>query len=198
MTIFRHRVTGPGSAGDTWVCTLHSEGNVTLQQANLAWGNFVGGALQTTLADWWAPTTQVTSIITDQLDPVTWKNVAQIAEAYELVGTDAGKPPSPRSCLVVGFRTSLPTRSGRGRMYLPSPSANHYNAQGKFIQAEMDTIALDVANALTVMKAEVTPVIAHRSTKTTTPITRVTVGDIPGTQRRRTNKDVQNYASRGI
>jgi hypothetical protein len=147
---------------------------------------------------YWAPTTGTNQIVTDQLDPLTWKNAAQATSAFLRAGVSTGKAPSPRACLVIGFRTALPTRAGRGRMFLPSPSADHYAATGKFIDADMSTIADEFATAVTTMRGVITPVIAHRSSRTWTPINRVTVGDIPGTQRRRTNKDVQTYASTGV
>jgi hypothetical protein len=194
MPIYRHRVTGPGSAGDVWVSTLHSEGIAPLADAHEAFRAFVNAALGGSLKTFWATTTGATRIITDQLDPISWKNAAQLDDLNTITGTGTGKAPSPRACLVVGLRTPLPTRAGRGRMFLPSPSSDHYATTGKFVDADMVTLASEFGGALATMRGVVTPVIAHRSSHTTTPITRVTIGDIPGTQRRRTNKDAQNYA----
>lgn len=198
MTLFRHRILGPGSAGDQWVCTLHSEGVASIEEANGAWGNFVAASFDGPLKAMWAVNTKATTIITDQLDPLTWHNTTQIAESYEITGTDAGHAPSPRVCMVVGFRTNQATRSGRGRMFIPSPSASHYTAEGRFVGADCTTIAHAFGAGITAMRATLTPVIAHRATRTWTPINRVTVGDIPGTQRRRTNKDIPTYAGSGV
>lgn len=198
MPIYRHRVTGPGSAGDVWVSTMHSQGAADYFDAHFAWETFVQNAINPHLAGMWAPTTKVTEVITDELDPLTWRNVRQLTSDVAITGTSDGGAPSPRACLVVGLRTALPTRAGRGRMFLPSPSATHYAATGKFVNADCVTIATDFAAALTTMKATITPVIAHRSSLTWDTITRVTVGDIPGTQRRRTNKDPNNYAVSGV
>jgi hypothetical protein len=195
MTLFRHRVSGPGSAGDVWVSTLHTVGVASLNTAHAAWAAFVASAIGGNLDQMWAPSTTATQLVTDQLDDVTWKNVAQIVSAINIVGTSVGKPVSPDNCLVIGMRTDLPTRAGRGRMFLPSPSADHYTNTGRFVGADTDTIAADFAYALGVIRNTVDPVIAHRGTKTTTPITRVTVGDIAGIQRRRSNKVSMTYAS---
>lgn len=195
MTIFRHRVSGPGSAGDIWVSTLHSSGIASLGGAHAAWATFITAAIHSNLAGMWAATTHANQLVTDQLDDITWKNVAQTSSAIDIPGTSVGNAVSPDNCLVVGMRTTLPTRAGRGRMYLPSPSATHYAATGRFVSADMGTIAADFATALSLMAGTVQPVIAHRASKTTTPIVRVTVGDIAGQQRRRSNKDAMNYAS---
>jgi hypothetical protein len=195
MSIFRHRVSGPGSAGDVWVSTLHTVGVASLNNAHSSWATFIQGALGA-LVPMWAPTTMATQLVTDQLDDLTWKNAAQTVSAINMVGTSTGGAVSPDNCLVVGMRTDLPTRAGRGRMYLPSPSASHYTAAGRFVAADMAALADQFSTSLAILfNNGLQAVIAHRSSKTTTPITRVTVGDIAGIQRRRSNKDTVNYAS---
>jgi hypothetical protein len=198
MTLFRHRVSGPGSAGDVWVSTLHSTGAASLAEAHNAWFSFLNSAISNHLVGWWVPATSARTAITDQLDELTGKNVAQKTSALNIIGSDTGSATSPRDCVVVGLRTDLPTRAGRGRMYLPGPSGDHYTATGRFIQAEMGMIAQDFAGEIERMSAVVQPVIYHRAERTTTPITRVTVGDIPGVQRRRTNKDTVNYSAAAV
>jgi hypothetical protein len=198
MAIYRHRVFGPGSAGDVWVSTLHTQGAADYFDAHFAFGAFIQNAVNPNLKDMWAPTTKITGTVTDELDPITWQNLRQLTGNPAITGTSAGNAPSPRACLVIGLRTALPTRAGRGRMFFPSPSGDHYAATGKFVTADCAQIAADFAAALTTLKATITPVIAHRSSKTWTPITRVTIGDIPGTQRRRTNKDTNTYSASGV
>jgi hypothetical protein len=195
MTLFRHRVSGPGSAGDVWVSTLHTTGVASLNIAHAAWADFVTNTINAALKPMWAPTTTATQLVTDQLDDITWKNVAQFVSAINIVGTSAGNAVSPDNCIVIGLRTDLPTRAGRGRMFLPSPSATHYQASGRFVEADCATLADAWANSMQNLRNTLEPVIAHRGPKTTTPITRVTVGDIAGQQRRRSNKATQTYSS---
>ena len=198
MTIYRHRVTGPGSAGDIWVSTLHSSSANTLASVHTAWTTFVNSFCSGTMNAMWNTHMSATETITDQLDPVTGKNVAQSISSITQVGTGAGGTPSPRVCIVVGLRTALPTRAGRGRMYWPAPDDGHFATTGKFVDADCTTIATGFATALTTFKATATPVVFHRSHLTFDTITNVTVGDIPGTQRRRTNKDTQVYATHTV
>jgi hypothetical protein len=80
-------------------------------------------------------------------------------------------------------------------MYWPTPDASHYDSSGDFASADVLTIAAGLATRFTAFKATATPVIYHRSTKTFDTINLITVGNIVGTQRRRTNKDVQAYVS---
>jgi hypothetical protein len=180
------------------VSTLHSAGIASLVDAHEAWRQFIIDSIGGTLKTMWTPATSCRDIITDQLDEFTWKNVAQLADLQTETGTSVGKAVSPRDCLVVGLRTPLPTRAGRGRMFLPSPSADHYTAEGEFITGELNTLCDEFAAALATMRGIVQPVIAHRATRTTTPITRVTIGNIAGIQRRRTNKVTQIYSHQGV
>jgi hypothetical protein len=198
MPLYRHRVTGPGPAGDVWVSTLHSAGLASLVDAHEAFRAFCDVGIGTTLKTFWPLTTKCTTIITDQLDEVTLHNTAQQSDVNNIIGTSVGKSVSQRNCLVVGMRTPTPTRAGRGRMFLPSPSADHYTNTGEFIDAEIDTLSNDFAAGLTAMRATIQPVLLHRATRTTTPITRVTIGNIPGIQRRRTNKVTQTYAHQSV
>lgn len=191
-------MSGPGSAGDVWVSTLHSVSEASIDDAHNAWKTFVNAAITGHLAGWWAVTTQITEVVTDQLDPLTWKNTTQRVDALNIVGTNAGPAPSPRTCIVVGLRTNVATRAGRGRMFIPSMSPARYTGPGKFAAADCAAIATDFSNALIFMKTVTTPVIAHRKFRSWDNITRVTVGDVPGDQRRRTNKDVNNFSSAGV
>lgn len=198
MTVYRHRLSGPGPAGDVWVSTLHTVGIASLVDAHEAFRQFCTDSIGAHLKTYWPVTTEMNNITTDQLDEFTWRNVAQLSDLNTIVGTSVGKQVSQRDCLVVGLRTPTPTRAGRGRMFLPSPSADHYSATGEFIDAELTLLAADFSAALATLRGTVQPVIAHRATKTTTPITRVTIGNIPGIQRRRTNKVTQTYAHNGV
>lgn len=198
MTVYRHRVTGPGSAGDVWVTTLHSSSANTLASVHTAWTTFVNSFLSGTMNAMWNTHTSATGTITDQLDPLTGKNVAQAVSGISQVGTGVGGSVSPRTCLVVGLRTTLPTRAGRGRMYWPSPDDSHFQTSGKYVDADCTTINTGFATALTTFKATSQPVIFHRAFRTFDSVTTSTVGDVPGTQRRRTNKVTQVYASHAV
>jgi hypothetical protein len=198
MTIFRHRVIGPGSAGDQWVSTLHTSSVNDVVTMNLNWAD----AFTTFWTDHYgplcSPQTKISEFVTDQLDPLTGKNVLQSTSGVNLVGTGGGKTVSPRSCLVVSMTSNLPTRAGRGRMYLPSPDSNAYAATGEFTQGTADAVSAAFVAFLRQMKFVADPVIFHRKFNTSTLITGCKVGTVPGTQRRRTNKAVNSYSQSAI
>lgn len=198
MTVFRHRVTGPGAAGDIWVSTMHSSSANTLASVHTAWTTFINTFCSGTMNAMWNTHVSATETITDQLDPITGKNVAQALSGISQVGTGTGGSVSPRVCMVIGLRTALPTRAGRGRMYWVSPDDSHYATTGKFVDADATTINTAFATALTTFKATSTPVIYHRTSHTFDVVTTTTIGDVPGTQRRRTNKVAQTYASHAV
>lgn len=179
--------------------TMHSNSTGNLAEAHNAWravwANFWGdtyGALVT-------PQTKITEVITDQLDPIAGTNVGQLVSNDAYTGTGTGKTVSPRSCMILSFTTALPTRSGRGRMYLPSPDSNSYANTGEFTADVCAAVSAAWAfNINSDMSSPTFPVVYHRQLHTGTRITGVKVGTIPGTQRRRTNKALNAFSANPI
>lgn len=198
MTVYRHRASGPGPAGDIWIVTMHSSGSATLSSAHAAWQAAVNSFITSGLGPHWPTAQQVTGLQTDQLDPSTGKNVAQATSAVTYKGTGGGAAIDQRSSVVTGLRTTVPTRAGRGRMYWPPVQDTDLTATGLIASAVATSVASSLASALTTMATTSVPVIYHRPTRTTTTITAVTVGQVLGTQRRRTNKVAPSYASASV
>lgn len=194
MTIYRHRISGPGTAGDVWVSTLHTSSGSDLPTMHAAYVDAMTDFWTTTFGPKVSPRTEASQFITDALDPITGKNTAQLSSAVNLVGTGTGSSPSPRACTVFSLLTALPTRAGRGRMYWPSPDSDAYAFSGEFGQFVADAFSAGMKTALLAIKTTGDPVIFHRATNTSTLITGVKVGTIAGTQRRRTNKAVNTYS----
>jgi len=177
---------------------MHSSSVNSLATVHGAWSFMISSFCSGTMNAMWNTHMSATSVTTDQLDPLTFKNVAQATTAITEVGTGTGGTPSPRNCLVIGLRTAVPTKAGRGRMYWPSPDDSHYTSSGLFSTTDTATIATAFASGLTGFRSSATPIIFHRRLGTFDSITTVTVGDIPGTQKRRTNKDPVIYESATI
>lgn len=174
---------------------MHSSGPATLAAAHSAWQTAVSQFITAVLGTYWAVDQQCTALQTDQLDPATGRNVAQANSAVSYKGTGAGNPIDPRSCVVTGLRTALPTRSGRGRMYWPAVQDSSLSPTGLILSSVATAIANGWSSALNTMATTSQPVIYHPLTRTTTAVTSVTVGQVLGTQRRRTNKIPPGYAS---
>ena len=197
MTIFRCRVLGPGPEGDIWSTGIHASGTASIAQVYTAWATLVNDFVTNTIGPMWSTETQATSLIVDQLDPVTGKNTAQVAGATTAKGTGEGNQLPQRVAVVIGTRTSLPTRAGRGRMYWPGLDDTHYTTTGLINTADCATLATGMGTVLNTFSGVCQAVILHRALMTTTAITSVSVGQVAGTQRRRTNKVPNNYQGHG-
>lgn len=195
MTFYRHRVIGPGSAGDVWVSTMHSDSTVGIDAVHNAWQALWINFWTDTYKALVTPQVQITQLVTDQLDPLTGANVAQKTTAVNYVGTGAGTTVSPRNCLLLSFITTLPTRRGRGRMYLPSPDSSHYANTGSFVTGLGLAVAEGWQSQIdSQFGADPAQTIYHRDTHTGTPVIGVKVGNVPATMRSRTNKVQNAYA----
>lgn len=198
MTYYRHVMSGPNPGGDIWNAGVHSN---SAQSITAVHGQFV-----TSITSFWAAAVEalfpagerVTQLQTNQLDPVTGKNVAQANTTVSFVGTGAGSAMPPRVCTVISLRTALPTKSGRGRLYLPAPIASACDANGQLTAANATLLATNFAAFVTGMTTIAPIVVYHQATKSGTVVTSVAVGTVLGTQRRRTNKIVSSYSSHAV
>jgi len=177
---------------------MHSVGVGGLGPAHNAFVTFAEDFWNDTYKAMVSPGVSLTSLVTDQLDPVTGKNTIQAQTGEDIIGTGAGQQVDPRSCMVVGLLTSTPTRAGRGRFYLPGPDASHYADTGEFLEATTTAVALSIAAKIGVMNVDSVVSVYHRATKTATNASAIRVGTIAGTQRRRTNKSPNTYSTSAI
>jgi len=212
MTLYRHRVSGPGSAGDIWTTTMHSSGAASLATVHAAWTTFVNSFITSVLGPMWPNEVGATQTLTDQLDANGLHNVGQLTSSISGGGTGVGGTLSPRSCVVIGLRSSVPTKAGRGRMYWPAPDATHLLGTGNLASADAAALSTGFSTRLTTFKATSQPVILHRGhdarivggvpeplvPSTFDNIVSVTVGVVLGTQRRRTNRVANSYASTSV
>lgn len=193
MTIFRHVAKGT-TPGESWSVTLHTTSSEGITAAATAW-SAAWNALWSGLS---APTdninqlvpTQVetTELTTSQLDPVTYKQVDQAADAVALPGTSAAVMLPYQCAAGVTWLSAVASRSGRGRIYLPPLAANALDI-GRIEEAAVTIIKNAAGNLLsTLTTATIQPVIFNRTTHATTPITAARVGDVFDTQRRRRDK----------
>lgn len=198
MTIFRHRMTGPAPAGDVWNVTMHSYGTVTASAAHDAWLQFLSSFIGGVVEPLWSTQTQATEAITDELSGITGQNVSQTRSSLSYKGTGTGTQLPQRAAAVIGLRTALPTRAGRGRFYLPAPDSSNLATDGEMTTATATALAAGASSALATFGITLTPVIFHRKTLTWDKVVSVTVSPVLGSQRRRTNKVPADYASSSI
>jgi hypothetical protein len=107
---------------------------------------------------------------------------------------------------VVGLRTGIPTRAGRGRFYLPGLSNTNLDPNGLWLPATITALTPLIAQAIKTMSLTFQVVVYHRKPPASgvppapTPpfgnsVTSITIGVIPNVQRRRVNKVNQSYTT---
>jgi hypothetical protein len=117
--------------------------------------------------------------------------------AHNLAGTSTGNVLPMQVCVIATFRTALANKAGRGRWYLPAPSASALNTTGGIWAPATMTALASALNAFgTALGSSVPLQIYHRlATKsgpfagTFTPIIQpCDASNKPGIQRRRGDK----------
>jgi hypothetical protein len=200
MAIYKHVMSGPGAAGDVWTVGLHSSGVGTLAAAHSAFQAFITSLTgPSAIGPVWTLATQIQELVSYTLNPATGRATAKVQSSVSVGGTSTGGQPDPRSCVVVGLRSTVPGPSGRGRMYFPAPSLDNLTADGLIEEACRTTIAGSIAAGLGDMGGSgFVPVVWSVSNPAGSPIQSVTVSQVPGTQRSRSNKIPNAYTIANI
>lgn len=121
-----------------------------------------------------------------------------VAVAASEVASGISTTPHPYQCsMVVSLRSAIPTKRGRGRMYLPLDGAimgtngqYHANAAAA-VGAEMDTF-LTAVNGLGFGGDPALVVVASHVAGEVNAITSIVTNTIPDIQRRRANREKAN------
>lgn len=193
MALFKHTLQGT-FPGEVWSFGLHTTGNLTVSAAETAWATAVGG-FWTSAGLLFANEVVATATTTAELDQATGKQLTRVETGSSLIGSAASESLPYQCAPAVSFRTNLATRAGRGRFYAPS-LAVEFVAGGKMTSAAQTALlagAEDMVNALTA--AGLTTVLYGRTSHATQEVTRIDVGDVIDTQRRRRNKLVESRVS---
>jgi hypothetical protein len=178
-----------------WISTLHSSSAGSLTTAHNAWIQCVTDMFNNVLKTTWTPATEITDLETVSLDPATGHQVSKVSSGVNLQGTEAlGQALPPRDCQVISKKTTTPTKAGRGRMFLPGPSTTHLATDGLLLGAHATSLASTIAQAWSQMATITQPVIYHHATRSATNIIGVAVGQVLGTQSRRTNRVFNAYS----
>lgn len=140
----------------------------------------------------------VDDVTVAELDDSSGRQVTKVMTAASHDGTNTDEPLPPQVAVAVSLRTSLATKEGRGRFYLP-PLATGAELGGELIVAAQEAIVAGAATALTGMATAGFPcVIYHRGSISGTMVNRIDVGNVFDTQRRRRNKLVETRLSSSI
>lgn len=196
MALFKHTLQGT-FPGEVWSFGLHTSGNLTVSAAETAWATAVGG-FWASAGLLFANEVVATATTTAELDQATGKQLTRVETGSSLIGSAVSESLPYQCAPAVSFRTNLATRAGRGRFYAPS-LAVEFVAGGKMTSAAQTALlagAEDMVNSLT--SAGLTTVLYGRTSHATQEVTRVDVGDVIDTQRRRRNKLVESRVSANV
>lgn len=127
-----------------------------------------------------------------EIDPLTGKNLGQVQTAETLVGTNATSTLPPQCSIVVSLRTALFDRTGRGRFYLPAFGSDQLAAGRLPATARTQVATASQKFVQSLNGAGYTVCVYHRKTRTHDNVTKVSVGDVYDTQRRRRDKLIES------
>lgn len=195
MALFKHTVSGSFGGGEVWTFTLHTEGNLSVAAANSALVTGITNMFGSAYGDVLPTSTTADSCSTVELDPATGKQTTGSDATLTLAGTNAGQSLPYQCATVVSLLTNQRNRSGRGRFYTPSPAVDQVTDGHLSATAAANTLAGAGALIDGLTAASLTPVLYSRTTKATTVVQELRVGDVVDTQRRRRNKLVETYVS---
>lgn len=196
MALFKHTLQGT-FPGEVWSFGIHTLGNLTVSAAQAAWTTAVGG-FWTSAGPLFANEVVATATTTAELNQATGKQLTRVEDGSSLIGSSTAESLPFQCAPAVSFRTNLATRAGRGRFYAPS-LAVAFVASGKMTSAAQNGL-LDGAEAMinSLTAAGLTTVLYGRTSHATQEVTRIDVGDVIDTQRRRRNKLVENRVSANV
>jgi hypothetical protein len=196
MTIYRCTAQGHTPQGELWVTGLHVElVGGTIADAGSAWHDafnllWLGAATPAdSIKQFLSTASGCDETVVNSLNPITLKNVEQKRTSETLVGTSSAEQWPAQDAVLVSLRTGVPTRAGRGRMFLPPFTVDAETTSGLLDSTSQTRVLAAAAGMLgSLIGSTYQPVILHRDSRTTTNIVSVDVPDLPGTQRRRINK----------
>jgi hypothetical protein len=205
MAIYRCRIRGHSATILDWSIGFHVSAVTGVASA-------LASAVADGFADMWdgvpAGTNDVKAlydiatladdVVVDELQSDNVHNLAQATATLTLAGTGAGVPLPPQTAVVISKVTSLPSRRGRGRMYMPPPTVDTDDG-GRLDSGARDDFAIGAKNMFntiaTAAGGAYEPVIVHPDfiPSAFTPFVQVKVGDVFDTQRNRRNKLKEAY-----
>lgn len=195
MALYQHRFIGRTVLGTTFMHTLWVEvdnDSLPIEDRNAAaveWlENFMDGA-----ASLFPPEVVYSSVSTSQIDEDTLAQTGRYDTAVNIPGTEAtGQPLPAEVAVVVSLTTNTPTRSGRGRFYLPQMTSEALSDTGRIDSAAISTLVAALETAFSGLPTGDVAVIWSRTQRESRPITGFNVGDLWDTIRGRDARAIES------
>jgi hypothetical protein len=196
MTVYLCLASGSFDNGDIWNTTLHVEkiGGSTAGAA-AAWHTAFGilwngnAAPADDIKQFLFTGTTCDFTLVNELSPLTGKNVSQVVTGETLAGTSTADQMPQETSIVISKRTALPTKAGRGRMYIPGTTVDAQGSIGELGSGVADVVSLAAEHMMQSLNtATYQCVVWHRDSLSTTNIIGLDVASLFRVQRRRQNK----------
>lgn len=196
MALFRHTASGTVIGGD-WSFTLHTEGVISVGDANTAWSTALtaGWVGSNVVEDIYASDTIMDTASTASINPATDKQLTRVTATVSHAGSITGNPLPYQVAVVISLQSDTATRAGRGRLYLPAPDVSMC-VDGKLSSTALTNIDGGFTALFDSLNTSgLTPVIRNRTAHSSITITAARVGSVFDTQRRRRNKIPETYTA---
>lgn len=206
--LLRISIGGHMAGGDVWsVNPVFSVGGdfgapVSPSQAQTIATAIVAAAVPTTLTQMWAPgTTMDTYRVEARSITGVLETQAEAVELTPINGTGTVAHPQ-QTAMVSSLRSTHPGATGRGRLYWPATGVPISTVDYRVSAANVNTYLSGVKTYLTTLQTIVDTtfdgvalVVWSRKLETLFTITRVEMGNVLDTQRRRRDTLIETYTS---
>lgn len=201
MALYQHRFFGHTAAGENWMFTwwadsARSSGDA--QSAAVDWAGVLwdGATAGNGLEDHMADEVGLDGVTTVQVDTATGTQITRLDNALSRDGVSTSNTLPSDVAVVVSLRTATPTRSGRGRFYLPPVTVADVDTDGRILADLVTDLSASLTAAWTgYNSASDTPVVYSRTQRVTRNITSFDLGDLFDTQRGREGNLVEARTS---
>jgi len=179
-----------------WADSARSSGDA--HAAAEAWVSalYAGATAGNGLEDHTATTVGLDSVTTVLVDAATGTQITRVDSALSIDGVSASNTLPSDNAVVVSLRTATPTRSGRGRFYLPPVTVTDVETTGRVLADLITDLSASLTTAWTgYNSASDTPVVYSRTQRLFRPVTSFDIGDLFDTQRGREDNLVEARTS---
>lgn len=201
MALYQHRFSGVTAAGENWMFTWWASSSRTAAAAHAAAITWIGvlydGATAGNGLEDHSPTAVgLRNITTVEVDVATGTQISRLDSALTRNGLSASNTLPSDCSVVVSLRSATPTRSGRGRFYLPPLIVADVTTTGRVLpDAVTDLVASLTAAWTGYNSASDRPVVYSRTQRVTRNLVSFNVGDLFDTQRGREGNLVEARTS---
>lgn len=201
MPLFQHRFAGHTAHGENWMFTWWANSSRSTGDAHtaaLTWAStlFAGATAGNGLEDHLPTATGMDTLTTVAVDVATGTQTTRLDSAANHDGVSASNTLPGDVATVVSLRTATPTRSGRGRFYLPAPTVADVGTTGRVLADYITDLTASLTSAWTgYNSASDRPVVYSRTQRVVRNITSFDMGDLFDTQRGREGNLVEARTS---